>query len=174
MGVILGVPTRAIPGHPGYFAGDDGHIYSLKRASAPRRLAEGCDRYGYPTVQVAHPLHSGETITRNIHRMVCAAYHGAPEPTAEVLHFDGVASNNQPSNLRWGSAKENAADRERHGRTARGEKNLGANKLTEEQAREIKCMLTKRIPQRAIARRFGVSQTTVTFINTGRLWRHVQ
>jgi hypothetical protein len=34
----------------------------------------------------------------------------------QCRHLDGNPSNNRPDNLRWGTAKENAADMIRHGR----------------------------------------------------------
>ena len=43
-----------------------------------------------------------------IHRLVCEAFHGpAPEGRPIVLHLDEDAMNNAPSNLRWGTQKEN-------------------------------------------------------------------
>jgi HNH endonuclease len=45
---------------------------------------------------------------RKIHRLVCEAFHGcAPFANAVVLHIDEDATNNTPSNLRWGTQKEN-------------------------------------------------------------------
>lgn len=42
------------------------------------------------------------------HQLVCEAFHG-PKPFdgAVVLHKDENALNNKPSNLRWGTQKEN-------------------------------------------------------------------
>lgn len=41
--------------------------------------------------------------------------HGlAPVENAETRHLDGDKVNNKPENLAWGTAKENALDRERH------------------------------------------------------------
>lgn len=43
-----------------------------------------------------------------VHRAVCEAFHGpAPEGKPYVLHKDGDAVNNLPSNLEWGTQKEN-------------------------------------------------------------------
>jgi hypothetical protein len=42
-------------------------------------------------------------------------------------------------NLRWGTHKENMEDREKHGRTARGERN-GRYKLSPEQVRDIRTL----------------------------------
>lgn len=43
-----------------------------------------------------------------VHRLVCEAFHGpAPFDRAVVIHLDEDATNNRPSNLRWGTQKEN-------------------------------------------------------------------
>lgn len=45
------------------------------------------------------------------------------------------------------------------------------NKLTEEQAREIKFGSERGVD---VSRRFGVSQTTVSDIRKGRIWGHLE
>ena len=43
-----------------------------------------------------------------VHRLICRAFHGdPPEGKNIVLHLDENALNNEPSNLRWGTQKEN-------------------------------------------------------------------
>ncbi len=43
-----------------------------------------------------------------VHRLVCEAFHGPPPFLgAVVIHLDEDALNNKPSNLRWGTQKEN-------------------------------------------------------------------
>jgi hypothetical protein len=46
--------------------------------------------------------------TWKIHRLVCEAFHGpAPGDRTRVLHGDDNGTNNRPSNLSWGTQKEN-------------------------------------------------------------------
>ena len=56
-----------------------------------------------------------------MHRIVALAFAG-PQPAArvEVRHLNGNRHDNRALNLAWGTAKENAMDREQHGRTSRG------------------------------------------------------
>ena len=43
-----------------------------------------------------------------IHRLVCEAFHGpSPEDKPIVLHLNEDAMDNRPSNLRWGTQREN-------------------------------------------------------------------
>lgn len=120
--------------------------------------------------------------TRNIHTLICEAFHGVKEKEShQVRHLDGNSSNNIPSNLRWGTAKENAADRFRHGRTAfgpkadtskiaRGEDNKGGNKLKNDQV--VAIFLDKRSRPK-IAADYNVSITVIRYIHIRRNWRHV-
>lgn len=55
----------------------------------------------------------------------------------------------------------------------RGENNTTA-KITDDDAREIKRLLLKNVPQAEIARRFGVSKYLVFDIKRGRTWKHIQ
>ena len=43
-----------------------------------------------------------------------------------LRHLDGNKTNPHADNLAWGTQKENAADRERHGKTSRGSKHSAA------------------------------------------------
>lgn len=42
-----------------------------------------------------------------VHRAVCEAFHGKPQPGQVVLHLNENALDNRPENLRWGTQKEN-------------------------------------------------------------------
>ena len=43
-----------------------------------------------------------------VHRLVCEAFHGPPNNVnSVVIHLDENALNNLPSNLKWGTQKEN-------------------------------------------------------------------
>lgn len=63
----------------------------------------------------------GKKVNRPAHVLVCTAFHGAKSDASMVCaHRDGDKLNNAPDNLYWATPKENADDRERHGRTFRG------------------------------------------------------
>ena len=86
-----------------------------------------------------------------------------------VLHrYDNPRCVN-PRHLFLGSVSDNQQDMMKKGRSTRGEKH-GNAKLTELQIHEIRRMLLDGIDQRIVAQKYGVSQTTVSEINTGKKW----
>ncbi len=120
----------------------------------------------------AASLHRGGRQYRKlVHLMVAEAFL-PPKPSAEheVRHLSGERSNCAEVNLRWGTAAENARDRDRHGRTVRGTSH-GLTTLAE---KDIVAIRTSAAPQRQIARQFGVSQSTVRRILRREVWSHVE
>jgi hypothetical protein len=101
-----------------------------------------------------------------------------------VAHWDGNKTNNTVSNLRWATKAENAADKHRHGTTVCGDRHWTrrmpertlcgsqnpASKLTENQAMAI---YRASASNRAIARRYGVSDVLVGRIKRGKSWKHL-
>jgi hypothetical protein len=104
------------------------------------------------------------------HRLVYACYRGELAPGEEVLHSCDVRACVNPRHLRAGTHKENMQDAVLKNRTARGSM-LGL--LSEQQVRLIKTELQARKNQYQIAAAFGVTQSTISRIATGRIWGHV-
>lgn len=46
-------------------------------------------------------------ITHKVARLVCEAFKGPAKPGQVCMHIDENSRNNHPSNLRWGTQKEN-------------------------------------------------------------------
>lgn len=104
-------------------------------------------------------LSDGSRVTRAIHRIVCAAFHGPPPFVgAQVAHRDGTRTNNAEDNLRWKTAQGNADDRELHGRTVRGHAHalatLSPEALAEVRSSSLSC--------REAAKKHGVSASTIS------------
>lgn len=45
--------------------------------------------------------------SRKVARLICEAFHGPPKDDQVCMHLDENARNNAPSNLQWGTQKEN-------------------------------------------------------------------
>ena len=102
---------------------------------------------------------------------VCWEVHNnSPIPEGQcVLHTCDNRACVNPRHLFLGTKADNNQDMKRKGRQARGEAN-GRAKLTEQDVCEIQVMLGKKIPQWVIAKKYGVDQTTISCINTGKSW----
>lgn len=76
----------------------------------------GADGYLFVGVRFLDKKHS-----KKVHFLVCLAFNGVKPLGHEcVRHLDGNRLNNTPSNLRWGTNKENSADTILHGRQVAG------------------------------------------------------
>jgi hypothetical protein len=116
----------------------------------------------------------------NIHRAVALTFIPNPKNRPCVNHLDFDRGNNKIENLEWVTNRENVDHAKMNGRY----KNLKfphyvgsdhpMSKLKDTEVLEIKRLLKfGRYKQRDLAKLFNVSQTTITFINTGRNWRHL-
>lgn len=159
---IFPVYYKPIVGWEGlYAAGTDGRIYRMDRGE-PEPLAGSPSSKGYLTVSLSR----GTWETHAIHKLICEAFYGPPPfAGAQVRHVDGDQTNNAPANLDWGSHEQNWQDRKAHGRGMGAEHH--AAKLTPDQVAEIR---GSKEPQRALAERFGVSQSTIWEARNGRTW----
>lgn len=106
---------------PGYEITSDGRVFSVSsnwRGYGKREMRQTMNADGYLSVRI---LINGKRTRLAVHRLVAQEFLGSrPSLSHEVCHTDGDKLNNCCVNLRWGTRKENAADRERHGRTSRG------------------------------------------------------
>lgn len=108
---------------PGYEITRDGRVFSIShdwRGYGRREMAATPNSHGYPSVRLTI---DGKRRRSPVHRLVAQTFLG-PRPSSahEVRHLDGDRTNNAVENLAWGTRQQNAADRERHGRTSRGQR----------------------------------------------------
>ena len=106
----------------GYEITKDGRVFSVEsnwRGYGKRELKQHLNYHRYPSV---HLTVDGVRRHYAVHVLV-AENHLPPKPSEEheIRHLDGNKLNSSAANLAWGTAKENAADRESHGRTSRGD-----------------------------------------------------
>ena len=108
----------------------------------------------------------GKNRCLRVHRETLRAFVGIRDGML-ALHNDGDKTNCKLSNLRWGTAQDNADDAVRHGNIVRGE-NHRSNKLTESQVRSIRQSSLK---YKDIAKKFGIAFITVSEIKRRVTWR---
>ena len=114
---------------PGYRVTEDGRVFSVAsnwRGYGEREMQQAPNDDGYPSVRI---LIDGKRTRMAVHRLVAKYYlPERPSPDHEIRHLDGDKWNAHFTNLAWGTRKENAADRSRHGRTSHGPRHSAAIK----------------------------------------------
>jgi hypothetical protein len=116
------------------------------------------------------------TKTFLVHRLVAAAFLGAPPPGREGLnHIDGVKTNNRVENLEYVTQSENVLHAYRLGlrrptgsTTPRGEA-APWTRLRDSEVEEIRARVRGGESQTAIARRFRCTQSHVSRIVSGQV-----
>lgn len=109
------------------------------------------------------------------HRVMCEMVNGPPpSPRHQAAHSCGNGSRGctHPKHLRWATPLENDGDKEAHGTRVRGQK-IPWSKLTEQNVRAIRILLNTHTDIQ-IARQFGVSDSAIFAIRSGRSWKHVR
>lgn len=107
-----------------------------------------------------------------IHRLVLETFVGVCPKGMQACHNDGDPDNNRLSNLRWDTCSANNLDKRLHDTHQVGERN-GNSKLTSKRVKKINQLLEACVPQRTIATKFKISQSTVSDIKRGHLWSHL-
>lgn len=138
------------------------------------------DKDGYLVVNL---YEGGKYKTKKIHRLVAETFIPNPQKKPEVNHIDGDKTNNWYWNLEWVTTKENHLhaykiglrnDNHFKGMThSRGMGNPKA-KLNDTSVRMILKQLNKGFTTKQVAVQFGVSQSTIQRIRSGKLWKHLQ
>jgi len=167
---------KDIIGYEGFYQiSDTGFVKSVKRIDCRGR------KVGGNILKAGNKTQNGRTVSTHVslakdrknkiakvHRLVANAFLGDNNGLL-VLHKDGDATNNDINNLYYGSHKDNGEDAKRHGSTLRGEKQHFAI-LTEKQVLEILKSNHKYGTGIKLARKFNVSQSTISSIRKGRNW----
>jgi hypothetical protein len=158
------VTLDPIPGYPGYLANRLGIIFSVKKGPNAVPLRPGIDPEGRLYVCI---IVDSKKIYRKVHRLILETYSGPCPPGMECLHGPGGRLNNSINNLRWGTKKENAADKLRDGTNNHGTRN-GNAKLSPDDIPIIRSMKIL-----DAARKFGISFQQASRIKNHKQWSHI-
>lgn len=160
-GYLLDEVWKVVPGYPNH------QVSSSGKCRGPRGEMKGCPATG-PIPYVQYNL-VGKTFLA--HRLVMEAFVGPCPEGMQVRHLDGDYTNNDISNLAYGTPRENAEDKQRHGTTVRGERHP-LSKLTEESVALIRALYAAGdVTQRDLAEKFGVAPSLVSRVIKGQSWK---
>jgi len=177
--------TRKCPSYEGYSVTSDGRVFTHRRRfglgqgrgggvkidwefSRELNSFSGSGGYPYFSVRVGDSQRSIP-----LHMLLLDAFVGPRPINMECRHLDGDPQNNKLENLCYGTVKQNAEDRARHGRDRCGENHPRA-KLTAAQVATIRgkhTQVQESIAQ--LARDYGVGESTIRDIVKGRKWKHL-
>lgn len=156
---------RSVPGWPAYEVSNHGRVRRVQPAlgaTVGAVLKASPATNGYPRVTLCD-ARSGKPKYRNVHDLVCRAFHGEPpSPEHEVAHADGNRTNNYYKNLRWATQSENRLDKQLHHRAKK--------KLNVAQVLKIRWMFSVSKNNKEIADVFGVNKSTIIRIRSGSTW----
>lgn len=157
-----------IEGYEDYYRISDGGLIFSKIRN--RRLSPYKTPKGYLHIDLR-----GRSFS--VHRLVLK--HFKPHRNMETLqvnHKDSNKKNNKLCNLEWVTNLENQRHSWDNGRRAvRGEAQ-GASKLSSRDVKKIKFLLKQEDcpwTHKEISKKFGVSRSTITSINRGKIWKHI-
>lgn len=154
-----------------YEVSDDGRV---RFVGGIRKFGHGT-RYAPPAERKPQP-HPGGYLqvrlnrrNRYVHRLVALAFLAPKDGCDFVNHKDGDKTNNRVENLEWTTVQGNLIHKVRVLGKGQGITHSKAI-LTESQVREIRIHAGL---HREVARKYGVSRTTVSLIKSGKSWAHL-
>ena len=178
---------KDIAGYKGYYqVSNKGTVRSLNRVIKGRFYQGKLKRLifnkktGYVQVSL-----SKEGVQKNfrVHRLVAEAFLPKVEGKNIVHHIDNCKTNNHLDNLRWSTVRENSRLAQEQGlykpihlqkfQRAIGSKH-GRAKLNENKVVIIRYVLARKLATQAkLAQLYNVSQSRISEINNGKIWKHV-
>ena len=170
---------RPIPGYEGFYSASNRGRVRRERATGGTYVGRIVTQYagntGYALVTISRP--GVRPRGWGVHQLVAMAFvPGRSSRRKQVNHRNGDRQDNSPSNLEWVDASENAKHAMRHLGYRHEPVWRGKPKLTEaivREARRTYAPWCRRNGATALAKRHGVTVTTMLAAIKGRTWRHV-
>jgi len=173
---------KNIPGFSRYKVSDTGIVKSIdsyilysngvKHFYKGKKLKPFIDPDGYESVSLRSDEKKSKTFF--IHVLVLTSFVGSrPKNKPHCRHLDGNSRNNVIGNLKWGTVKRNHEDREKHGKTARGDFHGKAIK-TNVEIKKLKLDIKKGLSNNEIMSKYNVTRSYVHDIRHERSWSHIK
>ena len=152
---------RVIPGFPDYQISNLGNVKSFKRKTPKvMRPQKWCNGYRMIALRRGDKYHF-----RLVHVLVMLAFVGTKPDGLCIRHLDGNPSNNQLTNLTYGTMSENQQDRIAHG--------TYGMKLTVRKVRIIRGLAKCGFTQKRLAEIFGVNRNAISKVIRRQTWVNV-
>jgi hypothetical protein len=173
--------TKAIPGFPDYEVSTYGDVWEidffhgskkllkqkLTGRTRQKRLSRAGGKNGVYLHVYLKPRGLDPPKRRNVHSLVLETFVGPRPPGMEARHINGNHLDNRLTNLRWGTKKENEADRVAHDRGA-------FSKLTARLVRDMRERYDRgEVTVNQLAAEGGVSEHAIINALTYKSWKHV-
>lgn len=142
----------------------------VKVTKKGRILKMPAGRSGYQRVTLRAPKRKH---VRPVHQLILEAFIG-PRPEGMVCrHLNGDSCDNRLCNLAWGTAKQNAQDRDDHCKTIRGSRHWQA-RFTEDDVLNLRRERASGAGISELARKYGAPISTVNnALSVGKNWKHL-
>lgn len=190
--VMVGIDKwQSLDTYPMYEVSTSGQIRSVPRriigsdekihASKGKLLKQHIRDDGYLMVKL-YERGGRKSKSVYVHRLVLEAFIGCCPEGMEACHEDGNKTNNNLSNLRWGTPKSNGEDKVRHGTTTLGlcgrhyneGENSGNAKLTDGKVLEIRRLFaTGGYSIAELSRMFLMSYPATRQVIYRLSWKHI-
>lgn len=155
-----------------YMVSTDGMV---KRVETDRILKQKLDKDNYLSINMSMGGR-GNTKQVFVHRLVAEAFIPNPENKPLVKHIDGNPINNCVENLKWVTPKENVEHSIKIGLKNNDHGSLSCNsKLSPNEINYCRKMYQPRSKLygcRALAKRFGVSKSTMSYILNNKTYSY--
>lgn len=165
-----------VAGFSGYEVSNLGRVRSwkgpggkqLSPVAEPKILRSTPNSKGYPVNVFVRP--DGSKLTRTLHVVVAAHFHGPCPADHECSHLNGIRTDCRAANLAWESHRRNMGRTIEHGTSGVGTKN-GRAKLSSAQADAVRPRRDNGESLSGIAREYGVSTSTIWQIYHRKNWK---
>ena len=138
----------------------------------PVILSQYKHRTGHMIIGIRY---NNRILQKRVHRIVAEAFIPNPQKKPYVLHKDDDPENNCVSNLYWGDALQNYADRVRISGHGNEGGYHGYSHLTDGDVLQIKKLIYRSdLFYRQIGEKFSINEATVRAIKDGKSWKHVK
>ena len=148
-----------IPRWENYEVSNAGHV---RRVDSGLVLNQFVTHNGYFCLRLSR---NGKGKTFYVHRLVLLAFVGSPSASQQTRHLDGNKMNNDLGNLCYGTAKENANDKKRHGTLLIGDAHGMATISDSEVVAAIHRAKATSLKKEALL--LGLSPSTLSMIRRG-------